>query len=208
MFDWHFYVQAAISMLLITSPPDPAKIVFFNTTVEREGRSRTASALRVAMVVLVILVGAAFIGKQLLELLGINLDAFRVVGGLIIAGMGFEMLAGGQPSRAQGRDRIDEGPQETDGLIIPLAIPLIAGPGAIVTAISISSASAEWEGVIAASIGALVVAIVTFGSLEWLGGAISKLSAQTTALLVRIGGLLLATIGVQMLLGGLKNFFA
>ena len=52
------------------------------------------------------------------------------------------------------------------------------------------------------------MALVTFGSLAWLGGLISKLSPQATALLVRVGGLLLATIGAQMFLGGLKNFFA
>ena len=208
MIDWHFYVQAVISMLLITSPPDPVKVLFFNTAIERDEKGRTQSALLVALVVLVILVGAALVGRQLLELLGINLDAFSAVGGLIIFLMGAEMLYGGAPSRAQGRQVEEEGPGEESGLIIPLSTPLLAGPGAIVTAITIASFNDSIEPLLAALLGALAVAVVVFVSFEWLGGVISRLSPQATALLVRIGGLLLATIGAQMMLGGLKNFFA
>ena len=51
------------------------------------------------------------------------------------------------------------------------------------------------------------VALVTFLSFEWLGGWIAKLSPTSTALLMRIGGMLLATIGAQMVLGGLRNYF-
>ena len=64
------------------------------------------------------------------------------------------------------------------------------------------------EPLIAAFAGAVAVAIVAFVSFEWLGGLISRLSPTSTAVLVRIGGLLLATIGAQMVLGGLKKFFA
>ena len=210
--DINFLIQSIIAMVIITTPPDPAKILLFNTTIEAQGKARTASALLVAGVVLVILAGAALIGGPLLNLLGINLDAFSFVGGLIIFAMGVEMLYGGAPSRAQGGDiekkvQAEGAEEEDEGLIIPLSIPLIAGPGAIVTAITISSRGQDIDGYIAAIAGAITVAIVTFASMNWLGGLIAKLSRQATALLIRIGGLLLATIGAQMFLGGLKNFF-
>lgn len=208
MFDWTFYVQTAISMFVITAPIDPVKILFFNTTIQRDGKQRSPSATLVALVVFAILAGVAIVGRELLELLGINLDAFRVVGGVVISGMGFEMLYGGSPSRAQGQRIEEEGPTEESGLIMPLSIPLIAGPGAIATTITIVSASDTIEPLLAALLGAAVVAVAAFIAFQWLGGAISKLSAQTTALTVRIGGLILATIGVQMMLGGLKSFFA
>jgi multiple antibiotic resistance protein len=206
--DLNSVIQAVVAMLMITFPPDPAKILLFNTTIERQGKARTSSALFVALVVLAVLVGAALFGRQLLQLLGINLDAFSVVGGLIIFSMGMEMLYGGAPSRTQGAEIEAKGPQEDSGLIIPLAIPLLAGPGAIVTAISISSINDSMEPLIAALAGAVAVAIAAFVSFEWLGGLISRLSPTSTAVLVRIGGLLLATIGAQMVLGGLKKFFA
>ncbi len=208
VFDVNFYVQAAISMFVITAPVDPAKILFFNTTIERDGKQRPTSALLVAGVVFGILVGVAFVGRELLELLGIDLDAFRVVGGVVITGMGFEMLYGGIPSKAQGQSIEEAGPKQDSGLIMPLSTPLIAGPGAIVTTISITSASETNEPLVAALIGAAVVAVAAFVAFQWLGGAIAMMSDKATALTVRIGGLILATIGVQMLLGGLKNFFA
>ena len=206
--DLNSVIQGVVAMLMITFPPDPAKILLFNTTIERQGKARTSSALFVALVVLAVLVGSAVFGRQLLQLLGINLDAFSVVGGLIIFSMGMEMLYGGAPSKTQGAEIEAKGPQEDSGLIIPLAIPLLAGPGAIVTAISISSTNDSMEPLIAAFAGAVAVAIVAFVSFEWLGGLISRLSPTSTAVLVRIGGLLLATIGAQMVLGGLKKFFA
>lgn len=206
--EWTFLAQAIIAMVVITTPPDPVKVLFFNSTIERTGQGRTAAALRVALVVLLILAGAALIGRQVLEVLGINLDAFSVVGGLVIAAMGAEMLAGGTTSRAQGENEREDGPDDDDGLVVPLSIPLIAGPGAIVTAITITSVDESGFGLVASVAGAASVALLTFASLQWLGGAISRLSDRATALLLRFGGLLLTTIGVQMLLGGLKNFFA
>ena len=203
-----FFIEAVIAMLLITLPFNPPNVLFFNTAIERERKARAASALLVAFVVLVVLVGAAIVGREFLELMGINLDAFSVVGGLIIVGMGAEMLYGGLPSKAQGRKIEEEGPDPESGLIIPLSIPLIAGPGAIVTTITIASNNDIIDPLMTALVGAVVVAIVVFVSFALLGGLISRLSATATALLVRIGGLLLATIGAQLALGGLKDFFA
>ena len=204
--DVEFLVQGVIAMLVITAPPDPVKVLIFNAAIARDGTPRLAGALRVALTVLLILGGMALVGRELLRLLGIDLNAFTVVGGIVVAGMGFEMLYAGAPSKAQGRKEEEEGPQEDSGLLMPLSIPLIAGPGAIATSITISTS--RDDGWIAAVIGSAGVALVAFLSYYLLGGALSRVSAKTTSLLVRIGGLLLATIGTQMLLNGIKGFFA
>lgn len=206
--DINFMIQAIVAMLVITTPFGPDKIILFNSIVEREGLSRTGSALKVALIVFGILAGAALIGRELLQLLGIDQNAFSIVGGLVIAAMGFEMLYQGAPSKAQGGKVDQEEAQAEGGLIIPLSIPLIAGPGAIATTITISTAQAGIYTMLAAVIGAVVVGVVAFVSYEWIGGLMTRLSDTSTMLLTRIGGLLLATIGFQMLLGGLKNFFS
>ena len=205
--DWNFLAQAVVTMLVITAPPDPAKILFFNSIVDQRGSSRTSAALRVALVVLSILGGASLVGGQLAELLGIDLNAFSVVGGLVVAGMGFEMLYGGETSKTQGQQTSREGPDADSGLIMPLSIPLIAGPGAIVAVVGIASSNDEY-GIVAALIASASVALVAFIAFQFLGGLLAQMSPRTTALLLRIGGMLLATIGMQMLLGGLKNYFA
>lgn len=205
--DWNLLIQAIIAMVMIAGPISPEKIILFNDIIERERLGRTAAATRVAFTVFIILGGAAAIGKELLELLNINQDAFSVVGGLIIAGMGFEMLYAGSRSRAQG-GRIDEEKEaEEGGLLMPLSIPLIAGPGAIATVITISGTQGSWWTLLAAVVGALFVGLLAFISFEWLGGLMTRISEKGTMLVVRIGGLVLATLGMQMMLGGLKKFF-
>ncbi|MGK7906385.1 MAG: MarC family protein [Synechococcus sp.] len=206
--DAGFYIQSTISMLVITSAFDPVKILFFNQAISDPPRNRNASAVRVALNVALILGGAALIGREFLDILGIDLDAFRTVGGLVIALMGFEMLYGGGASKAQGETVRKRGPEEEDTLLIPLTIPLIAGPGALTTTIAIAAQGDSLEGIVVALVGVAAVALAAYMSYTWLGQLIGQAKPTTVAVLARIGGLLLATIGVQMMLGGLKNYLA
>ena len=205
--DFEYIVQAIISMVVITTPMDPVKVLFFNQAIEDPPLKRTWAAARVALYVALILGGTALVGQQVLNFMGIDLDAFSVVGGLIIALMGLEMLAGGGGSRTQGEDHRQAGPQEGNALFIPLTLPLIAGPGGMTTTITIAAGRSGWEGVTAALIGVGVVALLAFVSYAVLSEAFAKIRPATMAVISRIGGLLLATIGVQMLLGGLARFF-
>lgn len=199
------YIEAVIAMLVIAAPLDPVKILFFSQAITTSKRSRLAAAFTVSSYVAIVLVGAALVGQQVLQLLGINLNAFSAVGGSIIALMGFEMLYGGNPSKAQGQDERATGPDEADGLLVPLTIPLIAGPGAITTTITIA---AQDDGLLPALFGAGAVAVLAYASYAWLGSVMEAAKPTTVAILTRIGGLILATIGAQMMLGGLKNFFS
>ncbi|MGK7937413.1 MAG: MarC family protein [Xenococcaceae cyanobacterium] len=206
--DADFYIRSIISMLVITTPFDPVKILFFNEAISNPPRSRTKAAVKVASNVFIILGGAAIVGRPFLNLLGINLNAFSAVGGLVIALMGFEMLYGGGASKAQGENVRQQGPEEDDTLLIPLTLPLIAGPGAISTIISIGVQGNSSEALIAALVSVGAVALVSYICFGWLSKIIEKAKPQTVALLARIGGLLLATIGTQMILSGLKGFFS
>ncbi len=205
---WEQYVQAIIALFVIATPPDPVKILIFNDTVKRQKLNRVGAALKLALLFLGIMGVVALVGRELLDLFGINLHAFSAVGGLVLAAMGFEMLYGGEPSLAQGRQDYDAGPSDEDGLIMPLGTPLLAGPGAIATVVALASTNDSWDATIMALVAVGVVSLVIFLSMSVLGTLIGKASAKATQLLQRIGGLLLATIGVQMMLNGLKTFFS
>ena len=71
--DFNFLVQSIVAMLVITAPPDPAKILLFNSIVQASGMSRIAAATRVSLIVGAILGGAALGGIQLAKLMGIDL---------------------------------------------------------------------------------------------------------------------------------------
>jgi multiple antibiotic resistance protein len=206
--DIQFLVQSIISMVVIASPMDPTKVLVFNQAIIDPPRKRTWAAVRVAVYVALILGGTAVVGREVLDLVGIDLNAFSVVGGLIIMLMGFEMLYGGGTSKVQSDDKRSSGPEEGDALLMPLTLPLIAGPGAITTTITIASSRPSSEGVIAALIGAGVVSLIALVAYAWMSAAFTKVRPATMALIARLGGLVLATVGVQMLLGGLDRFFA
>jgi len=208
MIDIELISKAVISMLVISSPFDAVKILFFNHAITDPPRARMPSAAKVTVLILVVLGGTALIGRQLLDLIGIDLNVFGAVGGILIAIIGFGMLQGTGTGREDDKNNSNDEPEAEDSLLIPLTMPLIVGPGAIATTIAISSQGDSNAGVLAAVVGAVVVAIVAFASYAWLGNVISRMKPAAATMAARVGGLLLATIGVQMLLTGLKNFFA
>ena len=204
-------VQATIGIFMIVNPIDPVKIVIFNDVVARDGLNRAKAALKIAFIVFCILGVVVVAGRELLQLFGINLGAFGVVGGIVVALMGFEMLYGGQSSRTQGTAEAAE-TEATDpdqnGLVMPLAVPLMAGPGAITTVITMSSATDDGAALLATFIGVAVVSVLVWFGFAVFGNWFAKLSPSATAMLARIGGLLLATIGMQLALGGIRTFYS
>lgn len=200
-------VQAFIAVVMIVNPVDPVKIVIFNDVIASQELDRRKAAFRVALITMLILVGATLVGRELLQLLGINLGAFGVVGGLVVALMGIEMLYGGTSSRTQGTKEVEDDDVEEEGLFMPLAVPLMAGPGALTTVITMTSASDDWGVLVAVMIAVVVVCALIFLSFAFLGDLIARASPSSTAMLARIGGLLLATIGTQLLLGGIRTFY-
>jgi multiple antibiotic resistance protein len=157
----------------------------------------------------ILLGGSALIGKELLEVIGIDLNAFGIIGGLVLVLMGFEMLLGGEPSRAQGGEsaREEAHPQSAaDKIIVPYAIPFMAGPGAITAVITIASSGQGSDGVWAALIAvAVTVALIPVGHLLLVNRM--NFSDQTINLMTKFGGLFVATIGTQLMLGGIKGYF-
>ncbi len=202
-----FYIEAIIGMIMITGIIDPVKVFFFNSIIGNDEKNRKAAAAKVALIVAGILVGSVLIGRELLQLIGIDLGAFGIVGGVVVAGMGFEMLYGGGPSHPQGAKESEEGPMSGDNLVMPLAVPLIAGPGAITAAITLTSAEDSGAALLAGLLGVAAVVIVTFVLFVYFGNVMAKMSERTAALVTRLGGLLLATIGLQIALGGFRTYF-
>lgn len=203
--DLNFYLQSIVAVLVITDPV--TRGIFFRQLTAAEPERRVEFVRRITIVVAVTLFGAALVGRELLDLLGINLGAFGVAGGLVVTLMGFEMLFGGEPSRAQGGKESREQPASFDGsVVVPYAIPFIAGPGAITTVITIAASAENGEGTIVALV-AVAVAVILLPVGHLLVAKHLKLSEQAESVVTKIGGLLITTIGIQLMLSGLQRFF-
>jgi multiple antibiotic resistance protein len=179
--------------------------VFFRLITEGKSTAeRRKGAIQVIVAVAVILYTSALVGREFLELVGIDLGAFGVAGGLLLTAMGFDMLGNGN-TRAQGGERVYEEPQEDDSYIVPFATPFIAGPGAITTVITLSADGTGWTSIVTVLIAITIPLIaLVFGMLK-LGNL--DLKPTTMKLIGQAGGLFIATIGIQLVLSGLDRYY-
>lgn len=200
-----FFVQAIVAVLVITDPI--TRGILFKAMTAAEPQRRAEYVRKISLTVAITLGIAAVAGKQILDGLGINLGAFGIAGGLVVSLMGFEMLFGGEPSRAQGGKEAHEETESFEGsVIVPYAIPFVAGPGAITLVITIASSTSNFEGPIAALVAvAVAVALLPVGHL-YLADKIN-LSESAMKVFTKFGGLLVATVGIQLMLNGIVNFF-
>jgi multiple antibiotic resistance protein len=197
-------VQAIAAILAITNPLGAAP-VFVALTDELQPAQRRREAFRAALVVLVILVVAALVGRWILRAFGVSVPAFQAAGGLVIVLMGLEMLRG-SPSRVQHDPQA--GPVEGDPIIVPFAMPLIAGPGAITTVITLASRGHGWPSLVEPIVGVIVAALALTASLlssTWLE---ERVKHHGHGLFLRFMGLILVAIGAQLLLSGVTSFQA
>jgi multiple antibiotic resistance protein len=200
--DWAQVVTATISVWVLVGPL--SRGIFFRMLTEgKTPEERRKGAITVLVAVAAILYTSALVGRELLELVGINLGAFGIAGGLVLAAMGFEMMSG-HNSRAQGGDDVYEEPDDDDGYIVPFATPFIAGPGAITTVITLSSRGDDVASIVTVLIAITIpLAVLVFGMFK-LGNL--NISPKAMKVIGQVGGIFIATIGIQLILGGLSSY--
>jgi multiple antibiotic resistance protein len=195
-------------LVTLTAVLDPflAVPIFLALTSTRSAAARVRLARVTAITVFLVLAGSALFGEQLLVVIGASLSAFRVGGGLVILLMALAMLnaeAGGVRQSQEEAKEVEAG--EVSG-VVPLAVPLLAGPGAISTTIIAAQAGG------AAHYAAILACIAAVCALTWLalrladriGAAVSNTALNVAT---RLLGLLLAALAIQTMAEGLKQLF-
>ncbi|MBK5110921.1 MAG: MarC family protein [Thermoleophilia bacterium] len=207
--DLNYFIQAIVGVFIITDPI--TRGFFFKTLTENEPDRRREWVRKITLAVAIILGISALAGREILEIIGINLGAFGVAGGIVVTMMGFEMLFGGEPSRAQGGKAAHEEPEPEPesfegSVIVPYAMPFVAGPGAITLVISISAGTSDFSGAIAALV-AVAVAVILLPIGHLLISEKLNISENGMKIATKFGGLLIATIGIQLMLSGIQTYF-
>lgn len=203
--DLRDYVRFFITLIAVLDP-FLAVPIYIGITARKSEDARFALARVVTLTVLAVLVGSALTGEALLDLMGASLPAFRVGGGLVLLLMALAMLsaqAGGM--RQSEAEAAELGQGQLSG-VVPLAVPLLAGPGAISTTIIASEAGGIVHRL------AIVVCIFFVCALLWgtlrLAHVIAPKIGQTGLnIATRLLGLLLAAIAIQTMAEGLKGLF-
>jgi multiple antibiotic resistance protein len=167
-----------------------------------EARRRTARRACVAMAALLILFAAA--GRFIFQAFGITLPAFRIAGGLILWLVAFDMLRA-QRSTQEGQEELAEGQAKEDVALTPLAIPILAGPGAISTAMVLAGEARSFSHGAIVYGAILLTALVSYITLL-VGQRLLTILGQTgIKVMTRIMGLLLAAVATQFILTGVQD---
>jgi multiple antibiotic resistance protein len=202
---WQEYSRFLIGLIAILDP-FIAVPLFISLTLNRSSSERRRTARVVTLTVACVLIGAAIAGEALLQLIGGSLASFRVGGGLVLLLMALAMLnarAGDVRQTAEEASAMEQGA----GLgVVPLAIPLLAGPGAISTVIVAS----HGDGLLHrfAVVGCIVLACAVLWLILALAAPVGR-RMGTTGLNIanRLLGLLLAAFAIESMAAGLKALF-
>jgi multiple antibiotic resistance protein len=182
--------------------------IFLSLTADDDRQTTKAVALRSLMLAFVIIATFSIAGKLIFELFGITLAAFRITGGLLVLLIGFHMLQGGQSSVHQLNEGDNQKCREAalSVAVFPLAMPILAGPGTIATAMSFSGRGGMMEmGITIAAFA--VLCVITYVFFVFGEKFVTFIGAGALGVITRLMGLILAVIGTQMVIEGLHGAF-
>jgi multiple antibiotic resistance protein len=181
--------------------------IFLGLTDDDDEQTAAAVALKSLLLAFLIVTVFAIAGKTIFELFGITLPAFRITGGLVVSLIGYHMLQGIQ-SNVHHPDEVDKQRYSEAALSVavsPLAMPILAGPGTIATAMNFSVG-----GIIELAVTITVFAIlcvITYVIFDFGKKFVAFIGTSALGAITRMMGLILAVIGVQMVIDGLNAAF-
>ena len=153
-------VSAFVTLFVVVEPIGLAPI-FLSVTHELPDRARRQVALRACLIAFIVLGGAALVGDWLLRMLAITLPAFRIAGGLLLFSLASEMVLGVRIRRESRSAEEAVRHDVRDVAAFPLAVPLMAGPGAITATVLLAGQAAARPAFLAALIGVIAAVMAT-----------------------------------------------
>ncbi|KJY85201.1 hypothetical protein TW81_00960 [Vibrio galatheae] len=181
--------------------------VFVSLTGHMTQEEKNKTAITANLAVAIILVVSLLAGQMLLDMFSISLDSFRVAGGLLLLSIAFSMMSGKLGEDKQNKQERSEYVSREQIGVVPLAMPLMAGPGAISSTIVYGS---RYPG--AFDTVGIIATIVVFALCTWLlfrsAPLIVRFLGQTGInVITRIMGLILGALGIEFIANGLRNLF-
>ncbi len=203
-----FLASALVTLLVVVDPLGLAP-TFIGITADLPHPARRTVALRACLIAGGILGGTALIGEWLLRTLAISLPAFRIAGGLLLFSIASEMVFG---LRIERQSRTAEQAVEEHVRNIaafPLAIPLMAGPGAITATVLLAGRADRNPALIGILLGSIVAVLIVCFLVFSVATPIGRIVGQTGNVVAsRLLGVLLAALAVQFVIDGLRSVFA
>jgi multiple antibiotic resistance protein len=199
------YLLNAVITLFVTVDPVGLAPIFASMTLGMTRAERRTIGVRATVTATAILVAFALFGDRLLVFLGISLAAFRISGGLLLFWTAFEMVFNRREQRkaaSVGSVTVLTRDEMSHLAVVPLAIPLISGPGSISATILLSSQAPDLVGLAGLILVIVAVMALVFALFEAAGPIDRLLGATGRAVTSRLLGVILAALSVQFVAGG------
>jgi len=198
-----FLIKSFLALFTVVDPIGGAPF-FLTLTEGASEKERKLIALRASLTLFIVLALFLFLGQNLLKLFHISLSAFKVAGGLLLILTAIDMLYARTRAIKETPEEREKWKEREDVSIVPLGIPYLAGPGAITTTVILSE-GIDWE----RKLWLLgVIALVSLSTLTifFFASYIFRLFGETgTKALVRLLGLILASLAVEYIISGIKE---
>ncbi|WP_137134645.1 MarC family protein [Rhizobium sp. FKY42] len=201
-------IMSAFTTLLVTLDPPGLAPIFLGLTAGLDAIQRRQVAIRGTIIAFGILATFAVFGAGILSILGISMGAFRIAGGLLLFWISFEMIFQKRNERKEETSKAAISIDHVQHIaVFPLALPLIAGPGAIsATVLLAGSFAAPLDRVLLIGMLAFVMLLVLLALI--VAEKLDRyLGVTGRALLTRLLGVLLAALSVQFVVDGIKSAF-
>ena len=201
------FLSAFITLFVVIDPPGCAPI-YAGLTKGASAQQARSMALRATMIASIILLIFALFGQELLGALHIELNSFRIAGGLMLFCIAFDMVFEKRTQRRESRaEKIAATPEIEDVSVFPMAMPMLAGPGAIAAIMLLMNEAQGWSEMAEVLTALAAVLVITAASLVAAGPLIRLLGDKVEAVITRLLGVLLAALAAQYVIDGLKGSF-
>ena len=201
------FSSVLVTFLVIIDPPGCAPI-FASLTRGASNADRRAMAIRSSLIAWAILMFFALLGRPMLHALGISLASFRIAGGVMLFMIALDMVFERRTQRRESRAQSIEGtPEAEDISVFPMAIPMIAGPGSIASAMLWVSRADDTLEVVTVLAAISMVIVLTMLALLASGPIMKLIGPRMEAMITRILGVILAALAAQFVIDGIKQSF-
>ena len=204
----HAFISAFITLFVVLDPPGCAPI-YAGLTSGASAAQRRTMAIRACLIAGVILLVFALFGEDLLGALHIELDSFRIAGGLMLFLIALDMVFEKRTQRREQRaEKVMATPEVEDVSVFPMAMPMLAGPGAIASVMLLEGGAKGLQDSLVVLAALLVVLLLTLLALLAAGPLMKLVGARVEAVVTRLLGVLLAALAAQYVIDGLRGSFA
>ncbi|OIR04632.1 hypothetical protein GALL_133020 [mine drainage metagenome] len=206
MMDWQALIKVTIALFAIVNPIGCLPI-FISATDGWSKQDRARTAKTVATTVAIVLIVSTFLGDRVLNFFGISIPSFQVGGGILLMLIANSMMHGKQSGTRQTPEEAQSLAEREAIAIVPLSIPLLAGPGAISSMIINAQQNSSFVGHVSLIAPILVIAAIIWIVLRLSSSISNQLGSIGINIVTRLMGLILAAMAVEFIAHGLIGLF-